>query len=259
MNEATESDGRRLEGKVAVITGGNSGIGRAIAERFHAQGASVTIFGRTEETLDETLDMIGGEDDSLAVQGDVTNPDDLDALYAAVEERFGRVDILVANAGVGEMGPFDSVDEETFDQMTDVDFKGSFFTVQKALPLLSDGGSVMFTTTSATEMVLPEMVVYAAAKSALNSLTRTLAVELGSRGIRVNAISPGPIETPGLERLGIPTEQVTEEMGQLAEQTPLNRFGQPDEIAGVALFLASDDASYVTGAKINADGGMAQL
>ncbi|EMA45087.1 SDR family NAD(P)-dependent oxidoreductase [Halococcus saccharolyticus] len=257
--EAAEYNERKLENKVAVVTGGNSGIGRAIAERFHAQGASVAIFGRNQETLNETLDALGGEDESLAVRGDVTNPEDLDKLYAAVEERFGRVDVLVANAGVGKIRPFDEVDEDFFDTVTDIDFKGAFFTVQKALPLLSDGGSVMFTTTGATEKGLPGMSVYAAAKAALRSLTRTLAAELAPREVRVNAISPGPVETSLVERMGIPTEQATEELGKITEQQPLDRFGRPEEVAAAAVFLASEDASYVTGAKIDVDGGMAQV
>lgn len=257
--EATEYNEQKLENKVAVVTGGNSGIGRAIAERFHAQGASVAIFGRNQESLDETLDALGGKDESLAVQGDVTNPKDLDTLYAAVEERFGRVDVLVANAGVGKIRPFDEVDEEFFDTVTDIDYKGAFFTVQKALPLLSDGSSVMFTTTGVTEKGLPGMSVYAAAKAALRSLTRTLAAELAPQGIRVNAVSPGPVETSLVERMGIPTEQATEELGKIAEQLPLDRFARPEEIAGAAAFLASEDASYVTGTELDVDGGMAQV
>lgn len=257
--ETAEDKGQKLENKVAVITGGNSGIGRAIAENFHAQGASVAIFGRNQETLDETIEALGGEDESLAVQGDVTNPEDLDELYSAVEDRFGRVDVLVANAGVGKIRPFDDVDEEFFDKVTDIDYKGAFFTVQKALPLLSDGGSVMFTTTGATERGLPGMSVYAAAKAALRSLTRTLAAELSPRGIRVNAISPGPVETALVERMGIPTEQATGELDKIVEQQPIDRFSQPEEVAPAAVFLASEDASYITGAEIDVDGGMTQV
>ena len=247
----------RLAGKVAVITGGNSGIGLAIAQEFTRQGANVVIFGRNAQTLDEAIEHIGNG--TLAVQGDVTQLADLDRLYQETIDRFGKIDILVANAGIAKPAPLDLTDEALFDLTSDVNFKGAFFTVQKALPHLNDGGSVIFTTSAGNVKGMPDFSVYVATKAAVRSLTRSFSAALLPRGIRVNALSPGPIETPIFGRMGLPQEAMAGIAEQISEMTPIKRFGKPEEMAKAALFLASSDASYVVGSELVADGGMSQL
>ena len=247
----------KLKNKVAVITGGNSGIGRAIAETFANEGAHVVISGRNNATLQTAAEAIGNG--TLTVQADVTNLTDLDDLFEAVRERYGRIDVLVVNAGGGAVRPLEAADEAHFDSVSDVNFKGAFFTVQKALPLLADGAAILFTTSIANVRGFAGMSVYAATKAAVRSLARTFAAELAPRGIRVNALSPGPVDTPIFDRLGLSEEQTAEAKSSFVSQIPLGRIGTADEMARAALFLVSDDASFVTGAELAADGGLAQV
>lgn len=248
---------KKLDGKVAVITGGNSGIGLEIAREFSRQGAKVVIFGRNKTTLAEAEQSIGG--DCLAVQGDVRQLDDLDRLFAQAGETFGSIDTLVANAGGGTIQPFTEVTEVTFDEQTQINFRGLFFTIQKALPLMKDGGTVTLVSSVAGVKGIAGMSVYSATKAAVRSLARTLTAELAPRGIRVNTLSPGPIETPIFGRLGLPEDQIGPATEGFKGMVPMARFGTPQEMASVALFLASDDSSYVTGIDLSADGGLAQV
>jgi NAD(P)-dependent dehydrogenase (short-subunit alcohol dehydrogenase family) len=247
----------KLQGKVAVVTGGNSGIGLAIAREFTEQGAHVVVFGRNAQTLDEAVRSIGNG--TLGVQGDVTRLDDLDRLYQETVARFGKIDILVANAGIARPAPLDQTDEALFDLTSDINFKGAFFTVQKAVPHLNDGASIILVTSAGNVKGLPNFSVYVATKAAVRSLARSFSAELLPRGIRVNALSPGPIETPIFGRMGLPEEAMDGIAAQMTEMIPLKRFGQPEEMAKAALFLASSDSSYVVGAELVADGGMSQL
>ena len=247
----------RLEGKTALITGGNSGIGRAIAQEFASQGAHVAIFGRNQATLDETKSLIGNG--TLAVQGDVTNLDDLDTLYKATSEKLGKIDVLVVNAGIAKVSPLDQTTESFFDQTSDINFKGAFFTVQKALPYLNDGASIILVSSIVNIKGFPGFSVYSATKAAVRSLARSWATELSPRNIRVNTLSPGPIETPIFDKMGLPQETLDEFAAGMIQQVPLGRFGKPEEMAKAALFLASDDSSYIQGAELSADGGVAQV
>lgn len=247
----------KLQGKVAVVTGGNSGIGLAIAREFTEQGADVVIFGRNTQTLHEAAQTIGNG--TLGVQGDVTRLADLERLFQETVARFGKIDILVANAGIAKPAPLDLTDEALFDLTSDVNFKGAFFTVQKAIPHLNDGASVILTTSAGNVKGMPEFSVYVASKAAVRSLARSFAAALLPRGIRVNALSPGPIETPIFGRMGLPEEVQEGIAAQISEMTPIKRFGQPEEMAKAALFLASSDSSYVVGSELVADGGMSQL
>jgi NAD(P)-dependent dehydrogenase (short-subunit alcohol dehydrogenase family) len=243
----------KLEGKVAVVTGGNSGIGLATAREFAREGARVVITGREARTLEEAAREIGGE--VLALRSDAARLADIDELFAAVKERFGRVDVLFVNAGVAEFTPLEGVTEERFDHILGVNFKGAFFTIQKALPLLSEGASVVLNTSVVAHVGLPNSSVYSASKGALVTLARTLSAELVGRGIRVNAVSPGPVETPIFGRMGLPPEGREEALKGFSEQVPLKRFGRPEEIAKAVLFLASPDSSFLVGTEIVADGG----
>ncbi|MEM7029568.1 MAG: glucose 1-dehydrogenase [Chloroflexota bacterium] len=247
----------KLAGKTAVITGGNSGIGLATAQSFKNEGANVVIFGRNQETLDEAVAQLGG--DVLAVQGDVSALDDLDRLYSAVQAKFGGIDVLFVNAGVAFFAPIEASDEAFFDNLMNVNVKGAYFTVQKALPYLHDNGSIILTTSVANQIGMANASVYAATKAAVRSFARTMAAELSDRNIRVNAISPGPIETPLFNRMGLTPEQIQEFAAGVLGQVPLNRFGQSEEIAQAVTFLATSDASFVQGTELVADGGMSQL
>lgn len=247
----------KLEGKVAVITGGNSGIGLATAKEFKEQGARVVITGRDQKTLDEAKREIGG--DVLAVQSDTSSLTDIDKLFAAVKEEFGHIDVLFVNAGVGKFAPVEAVTEEMFDSIMDINFKGAYFTIQKALPFLNDNASIVLNTSISAHIGMPNSSVYAASKAALITLARTLSTELVGRGIRVNAVSPGPIATPILNRLGLPPEALEETRNSLEDQVPMKRFGRAEEIAKTVLFLASTDSSFLLGTEIIADGGMSQL
>jgi NAD(P)-dependent dehydrogenase (short-subunit alcohol dehydrogenase family) len=247
----------KLEGKVAVITGGNSGIGRATAKEFKEQGARVVITGRDQQTLDEVAREIGAE--VLAVRADTSSLAEIDKLFAAVKEKFGRIDVLFVNAGIGKFAPLEAMTEELFDSIMDINFKGAYFTIQKALPLLNDNASIILNASINAHIGMPNSSVYAASKAALITLARTLSAELVGRGIRVNAVSPGPVVTQILERLGLPPEALEETANNIREQVPMKRFGLPEEIAKTVLFLASSDSSFLLGTEIVADGGMSQL
>ena len=247
----------RLRNKTAVITGGNSGIGFETARKFVDEGAKVVIFGRDQKTLDSAVQTLNGN--AIAVRGDVTNTDDLDNLFTVSREKLGRIDILFVNAGIGKPRPFEEIDEVYFDQTVGVNIKGAFFTVQKALPHLKDGSSIIFTTSALDEKGMPGMSVYSATKAAVRSMTRTLAAELAPKGIRVNSIAPGAIETPIYERMGLPAEAMQEMARSIMSQVPVGRFGQPIEIAQPVVYLASDESSYMTGAELTVDGGFGQV
>lgn len=246
---------KKLEGKVAVITGGSSGIGLATAVRFAAEGAHVYITGRRQSELDAAVKQIG--DNVTAIQGDVSKLDDIDRLYAAVKQQHGRIDVLFANAGGGEFGPLGSITEEHFDKIFGINVKGLLFTVQKALPLLQDGGSIILNASIAGSKGMEAFSVYSATKAAVRSFARTWTVDLKQRKIRVNAVSPGPIQTPAIDRLaGAEGEQLR---AGLASMVPLGRVGTGDEVASAALFLASADSSFITGIELFVDGGAAQV
>ena len=247
----------RLEGKVAVITGGNSGIGLATARRFAEEGAHVFITGRRQNELDAAVRQIGKQ--ATGVQGDVSNLADLDRLYATVKREKGRIDVVFANAGGGSFAPLGAISEEHFDTTFSSNVKGLVFTVQKALPLLLDGGSIILNASIAASKGLPGMSVYSATKAAVRSFARGWTVDLKARKIRVNAISPGPIDTPGVQSMGLTEAQLEQFKTEIVGAVPLARMGRADEIASAALFLASDDSSYVTGIELFVDGGMAQI
>jgi NAD(P)-dependent dehydrogenase (short-subunit alcohol dehydrogenase family) len=246
-----------LEGKVAVITGGNSGIGLATAKEFKEQGAQVVITGRDQQTLDEAKREIGGG--VLALRSDTSSLTDIDKLFADVNDKFGKIDVLFVNAGIGKFVPVEDVTEELFDSIMDINFKGAYFTIQKALPFLNDNASIVLNASIVAHIGMLNSSVYAASKAALITLVRTLSAELVGRGIRVNAVSPGPIATPILNRLGLPPEALAETKNGLESQVPMKRFGRPEEIAKTVLFLASADSSFLLGTEIIADGGMSQL
>jgi len=249
---------KRFKDKVAVITGGNSGIGFATAQRFVAEGAYVFITGRRQSELDAALKQIGGNNIS-GVQGDVSNMADLDRLYATVNEQKGSIDILFANAGVVELAPLGTITEAHFDKIFSVNVKGLLFTVQKALPLFHEGGSIILNASIATSKGFEAFSVYNATKAAVRSFARSWTVDLKHRKIRINAISPGPIDTPIFYSSTLTEEEVNQIKASLVTAVPIGRIGSPDEIAKAALFLASDDSSYITGIELCVDGVMAQI
>jgi NAD(P)-dependent dehydrogenase (short-subunit alcohol dehydrogenase family) len=241
----------KLAGKIAVITGGSSGIGLATAQRFVAEGAYVFITGRRQAELDAAVKLIGNH--VTGVQGDVAKLADLDRLYETVRTEKGRLDIVFANAGGGELAPLGSITEEHFDKTFNVNVRGTLFTVQKALPLLNDGGSIILTGSIAGVKGIPAFGVYSATKAAIRSFVRSWTSDLKDRHIRANVISPGTIDTPILAPL--PKEAIT----QILSTAPMGRMGEPDEIAKAVVFLASDDSSYITGIELFVDGGAAQI
>jgi NAD(P)-dependent dehydrogenase (short-subunit alcohol dehydrogenase family) len=249
----------KLAGKVAVITGGNSGIGLATAKMFIANGAKVSIFGRNRQTLDEAARDLGG--DTLAVQGDVRQLADIDRLFKETVARFGKIDVLVANAGIAKFAPVDSLPEPRFDELCGIHFKGTFFTVQKSLPHLRDGASVILVSAcDADRQARVGTSIYTAAKSAVRSLARSFAVELLPRRIRVNVLSPGMTATPIILREGGPPGVTPEAIAeQITKLIPMRRQGTPEEMAKAMLFLASDDSSYCLGMELLCDGGLTQL
>lgn len=247
----------KLAGKTALITGGSSGIGLATALLFHAEGAQVAISGRDPRSLDRARATLG--EDVIALPSDAGDTRDIAALMASVRQALGRLDILLINAGSMIATPFESVSESQFDTQANVNFKGVFFTIQQALPLLPANSSIIVITSIANQLGSPHVCVYAACKAALRSLVRSLGLELIGRGIRVNAISPGPISTAIFDRAGLSAADVQTIKTGIRQKSPIKRFGDPTEVARVALFLASDDASYLVGEEIVVDGGMSLL
>jgi NAD(P)-dependent dehydrogenase (short-subunit alcohol dehydrogenase family) len=247
----------RFEGKSAVITGGNSGIGLATAKLFHAEGAKVAISGRDQKTLDEAVTAIGSG--TLAVKADVARTADLDNFFAQVAAKFGKIDVLFANAGIAKFAPAADSTEQMYDETFDINVKGLFFTLQKALPLLNDNAGIVLTSSVVSSKGYPGTSVYPATKSALRSLARTFAAELVDRGIRVNVVSPGPIYTPILSKSGMPQSGVDAFEAAVTSRVPMKRLGTPEEVAHAVLFLAGSDASYITGVDLNVDGGLGQL
>jgi NAD(P)-dependent dehydrogenase (short-subunit alcohol dehydrogenase family) len=247
----------KFTGKVVVITGGNSGIGLVTAKRFVEEGAHVVITGRREKELKDAAAFI--EKNVTTVTGDVSRLEDLDRLYAVVKEKHGHIDVLFANAGAGTIAPLAVATEAHFDQTFDVNVKGLFFTVQKALPLFKDGGSIILNSSVSNVMGVPGFTAYSASKAAVRSFARGWTMELKDRNIRVNSMSPGPIETPALENTGLTPEQIEQASAAWVSQVPLGRRGKPEEVAATVLFLASDESSYITGVDLAVDGGMAQV
>jgi NAD(P)-dependent dehydrogenase (short-subunit alcohol dehydrogenase family) len=248
---------KRLEGRIALVTGGSTGIGLATAKQFVAEGAYVFITGRRQPELDAAVRTIGSN--ATAIQADASSLTDLDAVYARIKQDKGRVDVVFANAGGGEFAPLGSITEEHFDKTFDTNVKGVLFTVQKALPLMPDGGSIILNASIVSIKGMPAFSVYSATKAAVRSFARTWTTDLKDRRIRVNVVSPGPIETPGVAGLVETEEQVKQFQAQMAAGVPLGRIGQPEEIARVVVFLASEDASYIAGVELFVDGGMAQV
>jgi NAD(P)-dependent dehydrogenase (short-subunit alcohol dehydrogenase family) len=249
---------QKLAGKVALITGGSSGLGLATAQRFAVEGARVFITGRRKPELDTAVTQIGGT--AVGVQGDVSNLADLDLLFDTIKQKAGQLDILFANAGLGEFAPLGQITEAHFDKAFGINVKGTLFTVQKLLPLMPDGASIVINGSMVSIKGVPAFGVYAATKAALRSFARTWSVDLKARKIRVNVVSPGTVITPGYKNeLGLSDEQIEQMKAQTAATVPLGRPGTPDEIAKAVVFLASDDSSYVTGIELFVDGGMAQI
>jgi len=246
----------KLEGKVAVITGASSGIGLATARRFVSEGAYVYITGRRQSELDAAVRQIGKN--VTAVQGDVSQLADLDRLYATVKQQHGRIDIVFANAGIGEFASLGEISEAHFDKLFNINVKGLLFTVQKALPLLQDGGSIILTASTGSIKAVPGLSVYHATKAAVRSFVHSWTLDLQARKIRVNAVSPGPTDTLFQSHLGL-TEEQRKQIVTSVPAIPLGRLGDPDEIAKAVVFLASDDSSFITGIELFVDGGQAQV
>jgi NAD(P)-dependent dehydrogenase (short-subunit alcohol dehydrogenase family) len=249
---------RKLEGKIAIVTGGTTGIGLATAKRFAAEGAKVFVTGRRQTELDAAVAAIGPG--ATGVQADSANLSDLNRLYERVKTEAGRIDVLFVNAGGGSMLPLGSITEEQYDDTFGRNVKGVLFTVQKALPLLVDGASVILTGSNASIKGIPAFSVYSASKAAVRNFARSWTLDLKTRGVRVNVVSPGPIKTPGLVELAGPdAAQQKGLLDYLASTVPLGHVGEPDDIAGAAVFLASDDARFIAGAELFVDGGQAQV
>ena len=240
----------RIDGKVAAITGGNSGIGLATAKRFMAEGAMVFVLDRTVESVAEG---------AIAIQGDVTRQEDLDRFYATIMAECGHLDVLFANAGIGNMAPLGAIAEADVDRIFGVNVKGTLFTVQKALPLMHNGGSIIMTASTAGVVGNPAFSVYSASKAAVRSFARCWAMDLKDAGIRINCVTPGATSTPGLRAGAESTGHADELFALFASQAPMGRIAQAEEIASVVLFLASDDSSFMTGSEVYADGGQAQV
>ena len=239
---------KRFENKVAVVTGGNSGIGLATAKRLHEEGARVAIVGRNAQTLEEATRTIG--DGVLAVQADVAKLSEIDRLYQTVTQELGRIDVLFVNAGVGKFATLIDTSESLYDELFAINTKGAYFTLTKAIPSLNDGASIT------PPWRRPGTSAYSAAKAALQAVAQTAAVELAERRIRVNVVSPGPILTPIYQNAGLSPEKTRERLDQMSATVPLARLGKPEEVASVVVFLASSDASYITGEEIHVDGGL---
>jgi NAD(P)-dependent dehydrogenase (short-subunit alcohol dehydrogenase family) len=247
----------KLDGKIALVTGGSSGIGLATAKQFVAEGADVFVTGRRHAELATAVKEIGGN--VTGVQGDVSNLGDLDRLFAQIQRDKRRLDVLFANAGVAKYAPLGAITEELYDSIFDINVKGLLFTVQKALPLMPDGASIILNASIVGSKGFAANSVYSATKAAVRSFARTWTTDLKHRRIRVNALSPGSIDTPGLNDLLASSETGQQRAKMIANTVPLGRFGRPDEIAKAVVFLASDDSSYVTGIELFVDGGIAQV
>lgn len=251
-----QSRSQRFQGKVAVVTGGNSGIGLAAAKAYAREGARVAILGRDKTTLEQARREIGP--DTIAVQGDVSKLADIDRLIGEVKAKAGRINALFVNAGVGKFVPIEASDEQLFDWTFDINVKGAYFTIQKALPLMGKGSAIVVNGSCVAEMGLPSSSVYTATKAAVNSLARSLTNELAPKGVRINVVNPGPIETPIFNRMGLGAEETKGLLTQILSQVPLARMGDPDELADAVLFLTSDESSFVHGASLLVDGGMSR-
>lgn len=248
---------KRFAGKTVAITGGNSGIGLATAKLFHEEGAKVAISGRDQKTLDDAVKAIG--EGTLAVKADVSKLEDIDKFFAQIATKFGKIDALFANAGIAKFAPVSDSSEQMFDETFDINVKGLYFTLQKAIPLLNDNAGIVLNSSVVNTKGGAATSVYSASKAAVRSLARTFAGELVDRGIRVNVVSPGPILTPIFGRTGLPQAAVDEFAAHVKSQVPMKRFGAPEEIGHAVLFLASSDASYITGVDLYVDGGMTQI
>jgi NAD(P)-dependent dehydrogenase (short-subunit alcohol dehydrogenase family) len=257
MNREVEMAGK-LEGKIALVTGGSSGIGLATAQRFAKEGAFVFITGRREAELEKAVASIGA-DQAKAIRADASNLADLDRLYEEIKKDKGRLDVLFVNAGGGSFAPLGAITEEHYDQTFNTNVKGVLFTVQKALPLIPNGGAIVLNASQVSVKGGPAFSVYSATKAAVRSFARGWTTDLKDRQIRVNVVSPGPIDTPGLSGLAQTEEQRKGLYDYLASTVPLGRLGKPDEIAKAAVFLASDDASFVAGVELFVDGGSVQV
>ncbi len=247
----------KLEGKVTLVTGGSSGIGLATARQFIKEGAFVYITGRRQTELDNAVKMLGTQ--AKGIRADASKLPDLDALYAQIQQEKGRLDVLFVNAGGGSFAPLGQITEQQFDDTFNTNVKGVLFTVQKALPLIPDGGAIVLNASIVSVQGVPSFSVYSASKAAVRSFARGWTNDLKDRKIRVNVVSPGPIDTPGLSGLAQTEEQKEALYSQLASTVPLGRVGQPEEIAKAAVFLASDDASFVAGIELFVDGGTVQV
>ncbi len=247
----------KLNDKIVLVTGGTSGIGLAAAHLFRAEGAKVIVIGSNSDRLQAAVDELGG--DVLALKADLRRPAEIEAAMDTVRDRFGRLDVLFANAGMGVASPLEAVTEAQIDEQFAINFKGLFFTVQKAAPLMGKGGSIVLTTSFLNAVGAPGLSILSATKAAIRSLARSLGAELAPRGIRVNAVSPGPISTPFHGKLGLSDEDLKAAGAGIEARVPLQRFGEAEEVARAALFLASPDSSFVTGAELVVDGGLTQI
>jgi NAD(P)-dependent dehydrogenase (short-subunit alcohol dehydrogenase family) len=248
---------QRFQGKVAVVTGGNSGIGLGVAKAYAQEGAQVAITGRNGKTLEAAAKEIG--DGTLAIQADVRKVPEIEAAMKKINERFGRIDALFVNAGVAKLVPLEKVTEELFDETVAINMKGVFFTVQKAIPLMSKGSAIVLNASINAHLGMPGTTVYGASKAAVISMAKTLSADLLEKGIRVNAISPGPITSELLARDGVTQEKLQETKDWIQSQVPIKRFGTPEEIAGGVLFLTAPESAFILGAELIIDGGMATL
>jgi len=247
----------KLKDKVAVITGGSSGIGLGIAKRFAAEGAKVAITGRNQATIDKAVKEIGPN--GLGIRGDVSRLDDLTRVYQTVEQKFGKVDTLIVNAGVYILGPLPAFTEEQFDKVSDINFKGAFFSVQKALPVLKDGASVVLVSSTVNGKGFPNHAAYSATKAAVRSLARSFSAELLDRKIRVNVLTPGPVDTPVFNTVTTSAEEAKAMAEAMSGFTPVKRIGTTEELAAAALYLASEESSFMLGAELLLDGGLREL
>jgi NAD(P)-dependent dehydrogenase (short-subunit alcohol dehydrogenase family) len=248
---------KRLEGKKAVVTGGNSGIGLASAKRLAEEGGKVLISGRDAKTLESAAAEIGAG--TLTVQADLSKFTEIDKLATAVKEKFGKIDVLFANAGIAKFVPFAMTNEATFDEQFAINVKAVYFTVQQLLPLLNDGASVILNTSVVSSIGALNVTAYSATKAAVRSFARTMGAELVGRKIRVNAVAPGPIETPIFARAGLPAASMEQLQKAIKSENPMDRFGRPEEVAAAVAFLASPESAYITGIELNVDGGAGQF